>query len=178
MKIFRHNEPTAARRDIFVQMVSASDYVTPETGLTLTVEIVKAGGSAYAAIAGTASEIGNGTYKISLAQSDLDTVGSAMLKITDETSGATAAPQYVPIEVVDWTDWVYNVDSTGTETITAAKAIEAILAAVGGKAQVTDVDADTKRVEFFGRDGTTTILRVDVSTTGSGVRETSEIDPS
>jgi len=95
MRLFQKSESVAAKRDIFVQMVDDDDLVTPKTGLSLTVQIVKAGGSAYGAIAGSSAEIGAGTYKISLAAADLDTAGEAMLKIT--ATGAHA--QYVPLEV-------------------------------------------------------------------------------
>lgn len=103
MRFFQHNDATAARRDLFIQMVDETDYVTPETGLTLTCAIVKAGGSSYAAIAGTSAEIGNGTYVVHLAASDLDTEGEAMVKVT----ATGAAPQYVPIQVVRMLDEVH-----------------------------------------------------------------------
>lgn len=72
-------------------------------------------------------------------------------------------------------DMLEDVDSTDTETISAAKALELIVAAIGGKTTVSTVDADTKRVQFKGRDGTTTILTVDTSSTTSGSREESSI---
>ena len=103
MRQFQKNEGTVALRDLFVQMVNESDFVTPVTGLTLTVQIVKAGGSSYANVAGSSAEIGNGTYKISLAASDLDTVGDAMLKVT----APGAAQQSVPIQVVQFIDEVH-----------------------------------------------------------------------
>ncbi len=103
MRLFQLNDSAAARRSIFVQMVDDDDHVTPAVGLTLTVAIVKAGGSSYASIAGSAAEIGNGTYKVSLAAGDLDTEGEAMLRIT--ATGAT--PQYVPLQVVRLIDEVH-----------------------------------------------------------------------
>ena len=96
MRQFQQSESVAARRDLFVQMVSDDDGLTGATGLSLTVEIVKAGGSDYAGIAGSDAEISDGTYKISLAAGDLDTVGGAMLKIT----ATDALPQLVPIQIV------------------------------------------------------------------------------
>ena len=104
MNFFQQSESIAARRDLFVQMVSEDDGVTPETELSLTVEIVKAGGSSYAGIAGGSSEIGSGTYKISLAAGDLDTVGRAMVKIT----ATGALDQFVPIEVVKFLDEIHK----------------------------------------------------------------------
>ena len=101
--LFQQNEPVAGRRDLFVQMVDSADYVTPKTGLTLTVQIVKAGSSSYAGIAGTSAEVGDGTYRISLAAGDLDTLGAAMLKV----AAGGAAGQYVPIQVVRFLDEVH-----------------------------------------------------------------------
>jgi len=95
MRVFQQSESVAARRDLFVQMVSDDDGLTPATGKQLTVELVKAGGSSYAAIAGSSAEIGDGTYKISLATGDLDTVGEVMLQIT----ATGCLPQYVSIQV-------------------------------------------------------------------------------
>ncbi|HSW46494.1 MAG TPA: hypothetical protein VLM89_13080 [Phycisphaerae bacterium] len=103
MMLFQVNESAAARRDVFLQMVDGIDLVTPKTGLTLTVQMVKAGGGGYSGIAGTWSEIGNGTYRVSLAAADLDTRGSAMLRVT----AAGAVPQYVPIQVVRFLDEVH-----------------------------------------------------------------------
>ena len=103
MRLFQKSESVASRRDLFIQMVDETDNVTPTTGLTLAVQIGKAGGSSYADIAGSSSEVGNGTYKISLPADDLDTEGESMLKIT----ATSAAPQYVPIRVVRFLDEVH-----------------------------------------------------------------------
>ena len=103
MRAFQQSESVAARRDFFVQMVSDDDGLTAATGKSLTVEIVKAGGSSYASIAGSSSEIGSGTYKVSLAAGDLDTVGEAILKIT----ATGALPQFVPVQVVKFLDEIH-----------------------------------------------------------------------
>jgi len=103
MRLFQKDQATSALRELFIQMVDSCDHVTPKTGLTLTVAIVKASESSYGAIAGSSSEIGNGTYKISLAAGDVDTEGAAMLKVT--ASGADA--QYIPILVVELFDDVH-----------------------------------------------------------------------
>jgi hypothetical protein len=110
VRLFQKSEATAARRDLFVQMVDAGDFVTPMTGLSLVVKIAKAGGSTYGAIAGSVSEVtdggeGTGTYRVALGASDLDTEGEATVKVT--ASGA--ATQFVPIEVVRFPDEVHLV---------------------------------------------------------------------
>lgn len=96
MRIFQKDESIAARRDLFVQMIDATDHATPRTGLSPAVQIVKPGTSAYADISGSVTEVGSGTYRVSLAAGDLDTQGQAMLKIT----AAGAVNQYVPIQTV------------------------------------------------------------------------------
>jgi len=103
MMLLQQNEALAARRDVFVQMVDAADHMTPKAGLTLTLQWVKAGGSQYQACAGTASEIGSGTYRVRLAPADLDTLGAAVLKVT--AAGADA--RYVPVQVVRFLDEVH-----------------------------------------------------------------------
>ncbi|MBI4580368.1 MAG: hypothetical protein HY718_11740 [Planctomycetes bacterium] len=103
MMLFQQNESMAGRRDVFVQMVDAIDYVTPKTGLTLTVQMVKADGSEYAACGVSVTEVGAGTYRVRLAAADLDTLGGAMLKI----GAAGAATQYVPAQIVRFLDEVH-----------------------------------------------------------------------
>jgi len=103
MTLFQLNESVASRRDLFVQMVDSADYVTPKTGLELTVEIVKSGGEAYAASAASVAEIEAGTYRVRLGSGDVDTLGAAMLKI--EATGA--ATQYVPLQIVRFLDEVH-----------------------------------------------------------------------
>ncbi len=103
MRLFQKNETAAGKRDVFVQMVDEDEPNAPKTGLTLTVQIVKAGGSSYAGIEGSSSEVGNGTYRISLAAGDLDTEGEEMLKITADG----AVNQYVPMQVVRFPDEVH-----------------------------------------------------------------------
>lgn len=103
MVLMQQNEAEAGRRDVFVQMVDAIDYLTPMTGLSVTVEMVKSGGSSYAAAGAVVTEVGTGTYRVRLAASDLDVLGPAMLRVT--ASGAAA--QYVPVQVVRFLDEVH-----------------------------------------------------------------------
>ena len=66
------------------QMVLSTDHVTPGTGLTITATRSIDGG-AYAACANSATEVGSGTYKINLADTDLNG-NNIMFKFT--ASGA------------------------------------------------------------------------------------------
>lgn len=103
MLLIQQDESEAARRQLFVQMVSDVDYVTPETGLTLAVQMVKAGAGSYASIAGSSQEVGSGTYRIDLAADDLDTAGAAMVKVT----ATGAVDQFIPLQVVRFPDEVH-----------------------------------------------------------------------
>lgn len=67
-------------------MLDSSDHVTPKTGLTVTGE-VSIDGAAFGALTNSASEIGNGIYKIDLAAADVNGT-NIMLKFT-----ATGADQ-------------------------------------------------------------------------------------
>ena len=134
MRLFQQNESTAAKRDLFVQMVDENDFVTAETGLTLTVEIVKAGEAAYAGIAGSSSEIGSGTYKISLAAADLDTLGEGMLKIT----ATGAAAQFVPFQVATIADDLTAVKADTEATLADTDEIQGKLP-TGDMADATDL---------------------------------------
>lgn len=103
MILVQHNESIAARRDLFVQMVEAADYVTPKLGGVLFLHIVKAGGLEYIASEASAVEVSAGTYRVRLAPTDVDTLGSAMLRVT----AAGAADQYIPLQVVRFPDEIH-----------------------------------------------------------------------
>lgn len=105
MRLFQLNEPVGAKRDLFIQMVDAFDHLTPKTGLSPNVAIVKAGGASYAAAAGTATEISNGTYRLRLGIADLDTEGEAMLKITADGAG----DQFIPLWIARLTKEVHQI---------------------------------------------------------------------
>ena len=62
-------------------MVDSGDHVTPKTGLTPSVQISKAGGT-FGTPSGTVAEIGNGWYKITLATTDTNILGSLAFYIT------------------------------------------------------------------------------------------------
>ncbi len=97
MMLLKQNESNAARREVLAVMLDTADYATPRTGLTVTATILKAGSSAFAAIAGSVAEVGaTGVYRVGLAAADLDTAGPAMLSL----SAAGAVTQYLRLEVV------------------------------------------------------------------------------
>ncbi len=144
MILLKRNEPIVARRELFIVMVDEADYATPRSGLTPAVEIVKAGATAFAPIAGTAAEIGaTGVYKIGLAAADLDTAGQAMLKI----AAAGAVDQFVPIEVVAFDP--FDAGRMGLSDLHLAKA-----ALVNKRTHVVETGVDA----IHDDDGTTALL--------------------
>lgn len=68
-------------RDVMVLLVLSSDHVTGATGKTLTITASK-NGAAFAGIAPTVTERGNGWYAISLTAAHTDTLGDLALHIT------------------------------------------------------------------------------------------------
>ena len=60
-----------ALSDIPFYMVDSTDHVTPETGLSITEEVSKDGG-AFAAAAGSTTEIGNGAYQFDATAADMN----------------------------------------------------------------------------------------------------------
>ncbi len=120
--LFNQSESTAARRVAPIQMVLASDHMTAATGKTLTVTILKPGATSYEAIAGTSTEVSDGTYKISLAAADLNTCGEAMLKITADACDT----QFVPISITDELSSIREkTDTLGAATVTIASSVAA-----------------------------------------------------
>jgi hypothetical protein len=117
VRLFKKNESAAARRDLFVVVLDEADYATPKSGLTLSVEIVKAGATSFAAVAGSSAEVGTtGTYRIALAAGGLDTLGEAMLRI----SAWGAVTQFVPLLVVGYDP--YDAAGLGLSELHLAKA--------------------------------------------------------
>jgi hypothetical protein len=81
--------------NIMVLMVDATDHVTGETGLTLTVTASK-DGAAFGSISPTVSERGNGWYNLALTTSHTNTLGDLALHVT----GAGADPADLLCSVV------------------------------------------------------------------------------
>lgn len=84
----------ASTTPILFFMVDDTDYRTPETGLTPTVTISKAGAS-FASPAGSVAEVGNGVYKLTPTAADTDTLGPLSLHAT--ATGAYCHPPTVDI---------------------------------------------------------------------------------
>lgn len=80
--LITQNEATAAQRTISIYAVDATDGVTPETGLTPTVQVSK-NGAAFAAGAGTVAEVASGVYTYELTAAEVDTLGALIVRVTD-----------------------------------------------------------------------------------------------
>lgn len=76
------NTPTknVALSNLMFSMVDATDFNTPETGVTVTAQISKDGGS-FASCSNSVTEVGSGFYKISLTSDELN-ADSIALKFT------------------------------------------------------------------------------------------------
>lgn len=98
--VFQHEESDESQRAVLVRMVDAGDGVTPRSGLSLVVEVLKADGNADAAMQGVWSEVSGGTYRIVLAPEDLDVPGMVRLRVSD--AGHLAAVQYLSLQVARW----------------------------------------------------------------------------
>lgn len=97
--VFKCNEATAAKRNLYAVMLDAADGVSPKTGLTVVATILKAGSESFAAISGTVAEIGTtGVYGVALAAGDLDTPGQAVICLT----ATGALTQYNVVTVLRW----------------------------------------------------------------------------
>jgi hypothetical protein len=82
---------------VYVELLSSADGVTALTGATPTVTLLKQGGTDYAAIAGSVSEIGtSGTYAIGFEADDCDTLGLGKVKV----SAAGAITQTYDVQVL------------------------------------------------------------------------------
>lgn len=83
-------------RNIMLKVFLASDHITAATGKTLTVTASKDGG-AFAAIGGTVTEISSGWYKVALTTTDVNTLGTLIIRAT---ASACDDSEHAPIEVV------------------------------------------------------------------------------
>ena len=95
----------------YFKMVDATDFATPETGLTVTVEVSKDGG-AFAGLTGApaVTEIANGWYKIVVAAGDMN-YSAVILKATAAGAAQTDEPVYLDDRIVS--DLPYQADASG-----------------------------------------------------------------
>lgn len=82
-------------RSLFFQMIDSTDNTSPKTGLTPTVTLSK-NGAAFAAPAGTISEVGSGWYQVAGNATDTNTLGILLLHAT----AAGAVPTDETFEVL------------------------------------------------------------------------------
>lgn len=84
----------ATAKNVMVLMVDAVDHITGKPGLSLTITASK-DGAAFASIAPTVTERGNGWYSLALTAAHTNTLGDLALHVT----GASADPMDVVLLV-------------------------------------------------------------------------------
>lgn len=89
---------STAGRPLVFRMVDETDGHTPETGLTCTVTIRKAGGS-FASPTGAVTEIANGYYQVAGNATDTDTAGPLILHAT-ATGAVLDGPHVFHVEAL------------------------------------------------------------------------------
>lgn len=104
MYLMKLGESNAARRRIPIRMVLDSDGKTAVTGSTLTVTRSE-NGAAFAASAGSSTELANGYYYHEFATTDIDTLGFLIVRVTG-TGGAREYAALVQIVAFDPYDTV------------------------------------------------------------------------
>ena len=86
-------------QNIFIVMISSSDYYTPLAGLslTMTINLCKNDENSYTPITPTITDLSDGVYILSLTVSHTDTLGDMVLKI----SSPGAVTQFIFLNVTD-----------------------------------------------------------------------------
>lgn len=87
-------------KNVMVLMVDSADHITGKTGLTLTITASKDGG-AFASIAPTVTERGDGWYALALTASHTDTLGDLALHITGTAADSADMVLLVEARSVD-----------------------------------------------------------------------------
>jgi hypothetical protein len=144
-------------KNVMVLMVQSSDHITGLAGLTLTITASK-DGAAFAGIAPTVTDRGNGWYNMALTASDTNTLGDLALHVT----GAAADPADLVLLVEGGTTDVDVSTRLATAGYTAPDnaGIAAIpdaatnAAAVVAAATATPLAANIKQVNDVTVDGT------------------------
>ncbi len=98
----------ASSREISFQMVDETDFSTPETGLTVVVQIAKDGGSFGNADNTPATEMANGWYKITLNDAELN---ADMINVKATSAGAAQQNLVFYTEKFAHNDIIYAVES-------------------------------------------------------------------
>lgn len=93
-------------------MISTNNYITGATGISVTVNLAKAG-AAFGPSVGTVTEIGNGVYYVSLTATDTNTLGDLMYFCT----GTNAAPTNFADQIIGVNLNALNVTSGTTVNI-------------------------------------------------------------
>jgi hypothetical protein len=144
-------QSTAA--NVMVLMVDATDHVTGETGLTLTITASKDGG-AFASITPTVTERGNGWYSLALTTAHTDTLGDLVIRCTG--TGADPSERILTVTggLVD-ADITSRPDATGIRTAVglASADLDDQLSAIDVQLDTIDDLLDTEVAAIYSRIG-------------------------
>ena len=144
-------------KNVMLLMVDSTDHITGKTGLTLTITASK-DGAAFAGIAPTVTDRGNGWYNVALTASHTDTLGDLALHIT--VAAADPADMVILVEAGATDADVSTRLATASYTAPDNAGIAAIpnaatnAAAVVAAATATPLAANIKQVNDVTVDGT------------------------
>lgn len=141
-------QSTAVKIPFFLYL--ASDHLSPATGKTPTVTISK-NGAAFAAPAGTVSEVGNGFYVLNATTADTATLGPLLMHVT-EASSDTWDDEHVVIVNPVLALLAAVIETNGGVTLTVQQALQLAAALPAGK--VAGIVAGTGAQTFTLRSAT------------------------
>lgn len=122
-------------------MADATDYFTPETGQSPTVQIRKAGGS-FATTTNTPAEIANGWYYVTLTATELNTLGGLAIRANATGCAEWREKVYVISYERDLRDSAITAAKIASNAITSAKiATDAITSDEIAASAVTEIQA-------------------------------------
>jgi hypothetical protein len=143
-------------RNVMFMMIDSADHFSKKTGLTVTVNISKDGGS-FAAAGGTVSEVANGWYKVALNTTDTNTLGDLAFHCTatgaDDTDFRLEVVVELPLTGNSIADAILGRDlSAVTESGMAKLSLYTLIMKAIGKAVV---DLTTGILSIYRSDSTT-----------------------
>jgi hypothetical protein len=134
-------------RNLMVLMTSSTDHITGATGLTLTITASK-DGAAFASIAPTVTERGDGWYSLALTTAHTDTLGDFVLHVT--ASGADPTDVREEVFAALPGDSV-TVSSLASNSITAASiatdAVTEIQSGLATSSALSTVDGNVSAIK-------------------------------
>lgn len=144
---------------ILFLMVSSTDHVTPKTGAAPSVTLSK-NGAAFAAAAGSVSEVGNGWYSLAGNATDRSTLGSLAIRATG--TGADSTNLVYSIVSFDPFASLFDESNGVDANLTIREALRLMVSVLAGVV----TGANTSSVHFKSTDGSKTRVQASVNSTG------------